>query len=311
MPTQTFSSPEAHVAANAHADLRIALLLRKPRATYRISSLVLPELKVQWGQGAGCTLTEGAVSPGSAVIFLPTQNAQAMRANGRRFDLQTFRLQLPSDELSLLSTEPHCWFSMSIPERVLAEWSGIDGMAKSPASRFLRIPQERAEEFQRAVALLGSIVEQSPDAFESNVAVKTTARKLTELVREVIWGLPTAKTQAGRQSIPRTQIVHEVMDSIESRDSEYLTVPDLAATAGVSERTLRAAFQDYFGMGPARFLRLRTLNLVHKALQVADPAGTTVTRVATQFGVWELGRLAHDYQALFGELPSATLRDAR
>ena len=33
--------------------------------------------------------------------------------------------------------------------------------------------------------------------------------------------------------------------------------------------------------------------------------------VATQFGVWEFGRLANDNQLLFGELPSETLRDVR
>jgi AraC family ethanolamine operon transcriptional activator len=200
---------------------------------------------------------------------------------------------------------------MSIPERVLAGWSGIDRMARAPSSRFLRIPREGAEEFQRAVALLGSIVEQAPDAFESSAVVKTTARKLTELVRAVIWGLPTTKALPGRHSIPRTQIVHEVMDSLDSRSGEYVTVPDLASAAGVSERTLRAAFQDYFGMGPARFLRLRMLNLARKALQDSDPAQTTVTAIATRFGIWELGRFAHDYQQLYGELPSMTLRHAR
>ena len=100
------------------------------------------------------------------------------------------------------------------------------------------------------------------------------------------------------------------MDSIDRQDGEYLTVPDLASAAGVSERTLRAAFQDYFGMGPVRFLRLRTLNMVRSVLQKSDPAFTTVTAVATRFGVWELGRFARDYQLLFGERPSETLRHA-
>jgi len=102
------------------------------------------------------------------------------------------------------------------------------------------------------------------------------------------------------------------MDSIDSRrDNQYLTVTDLAADAGVSERTLREAFHEYFGMGPARYLKLRTLNLIRNALNHADPSVTTVTQMAVEFGVWELGRFAHDYQLLFGELPSKTLRRMR
>jgi transcriptional regulator GlxA family with amidase domain len=101
------------------------------------------------------------------------------------------------------------------------------------------------------------------------------------------------------------------MDSIDRRVGEYLTVTDLASAAGVSERTLRAAFQEYLGIGPVRYLKLRSLNLIRKVLQNADPSVTTVTRVATQFGLWELGRLAQDYQLLFGERPSETLRNVR
>jgi len=40
---------------------------------------------------------------------------------------------------------------------------------------------------------------------------------------------------------------------------------------------------------------------------IADPAALTVTGVTTQFGVWEYGHLANDYQLLFRELPSETL----
>jgi hypothetical protein len=44
---------------------------------------------------------------------------------------------------------------------------------------------------------------------------------------------------------------------------------------------------------------------------MTDAAVMTVSGVATQFGIWEFGRLANDYQLLFGELPSETLRDVR
>jgi AraC family ethanolamine operon transcriptional activator len=307
MPTQAYPSPEAHAAAVQNANLRIALLA-KSRAPWTLSSLALHNLRAQWGQVGGGTLVEGTATPGAVLIFVPTQNVRVMRMNGRRFDAQTFRLQIPGDELCLASTDWHGWFSMSIPNAVFAEWSGIGTMAIRPASRFIRVPWERAETFQRVVAQLGSIVQRAPGALESSAAAKTTARKLAESVREALWGKPAATPQPGRRSVPRRQIIRAAMDCVDQHDWENLTVSELATAAGVSERTLRTAFQEYFGIGPVGYLKRRTLNLVRTTLQTADPSVMTVTQVAMQFGVWELGRFAQDYRLLFGELPSATLR---
>jgi AraC family ethanolamine operon transcriptional activator len=311
MPTQVISSPEAHLAAIAHSNLRVALVLRKVRTPWTISILALPGLTAQWCQGGGCSVTEGAQAPGTGAILVPLENARAMRLNGRQFDAQTIRLQLPGDEISLSSMEPHGWFKVSLPSTVLARWIGAKTMAKEPSSCFLQLPRERADALRHGLAHLGSIVQHEHGALESAATIKTTARKLTDLVRGAIGSTPTDTPLRGRQSIPRRQIIQAVTESIERQDGKYLTVADLAAAAGVSERTLRAVFQDYFGMGPLTYLKLRTLNLVHKALQGADPSVTTVTGVATQFGIWELGRLAHSYRQLFGELPSETLRRAQ
>jgi len=45
-------------------------------------------------------------------------------------------------------------------------------------------------------------------------------------------------------------------------------------------------------MGPIRYLSLRRMHLVRRALLCADPATATVTRLATDHGFWELGRLS-------------------
>jgi len=85
-------------------------------------------------------------------------------------------------------------------------------------------------------------------------------------------------------------------------------VEQLATAAGVSERTLRDAFLKYFGAPPVQYLNRRTLHQIRKALLASDPSAATVAEIATQFGVWQFGRLARDYRFLFGELPSETLR---
>jgi AraC-like DNA-binding protein len=62
------------------------------------------------------------------------------------------------------------------------------------------------------------------------------------------------------------------------------------------------------GMGPIRFLTLRRMHLVRRALLAADASSATVTYIATDHGFWELGRFSVAYRALFGESPSETLR---
>ncbi len=61
-------------------------------------------------------------------------------------------------------------------------------------------------------------------------------------------------------------------------------------------------------MGPIRYLSLRRMHLVRRALLCADLATATVTRLATDHGFWELGRFSVAYRALFGESPSESLR---
>ena len=52
------------------------------------------------------------------------------------------------------------------------------------------------------------------------------------------------------------------------------------------------------------------MNAVRRALASSDPRQTRVADIAMHYGFWELGRFAGAYRAMFGELPSATLRRA-
>jgi transcriptional regulator GlxA family with amidase domain len=61
-------------------------------------------------------------------------------------------------------------------------------------------------------------------------------------------------------------------------------------------------------MGPIRYLTLRRMHLVRRALMRAETSNATVTGTATDHGFWELGRFSVAYRELFGESPSETLR---
>jgi AraC family ethanolamine operon transcriptional activator len=171
----------------------------------------------------------------------------------------------------------------------------------------IRVPLQDAEKFRFALENLRLNFQSQPGAFDSAVVIKTTARKLAETVRDVLKCRLAGTGSTGRNAIPRKQVIRKAMDFVDQHAGEYLLVGDLATALGISERTLRAAFQDYFNVGPVRYLKLRTLHQIRSALKASDPSRTTVTKIAAQFGAWELGRMAQDYRFLFGELPSKTL----
>jgi len=50
------------------------------------------------------------------------------------------------------------------------------------------------------------------------------------------------------------------------------------------------------------------MSLVYRVLRRGDSDAASVSKVARRYGFRQLGRFAADYRALFGELPSATLR---
>ena len=85
---------------------------------------------------------------------------------------------------------------------------------------------------------------------------------------------------------------------------------NICAAIGVPERTLRAHCQELLGTGtrPMLYVRLRRMRMARAALLRADPAITTVTRVAARFGFSELGRFSVEYGKMFGEPPSTTLQ---
>jgi AraC family ethanolamine operon transcriptional activator len=87
-----------------------------------------------------------------------------------------------------------------------------------------------------------------------------------------------------------------------------LTVAELASALRVTPRALEYAFESALGIPPARYILARRLNRVRRDLLTKRT--DTVTAAASRRGFEHLGRFAAQYQDLFGELPSETLRSS-
>ncbi len=82
----------------------------------------------------------------------------------------------------------------------------------------------------------------------------------------------------------------------------------LAEEASVCIRTLTRAFNKFHGMGPMAFLKQRRMDAAFVDLLAVGSELATVTDIAHGYGFAHLGKFAIEYQNLFGELPSSTLK---
>ena len=106
----------------------------------------------------------------------------------------------------------------------------------------------------------------------------------------------------------RYRALKQAEDYLLAHVDEHVSIIDLCLATGVSDRVLRYVFEDTLGMSPMRYLKVRRLNGVRRALKAADPATNDVTTIAGEWGLWHLGHFSADYKGMFGELPSETLR---
>ena len=120
----------------------------------------------------------------------------------------------------------------------------------------------------------------------------------------------TSSSRTARARIPAPQIIRRLDAFLGDHLDEPIHLAQLCVATGVSERSLRNACHAVCGTSPKRYLTRRRLEAVRHALSEARPGKDTVTRIATDYGFFELGRFAGIYTSLFGERPSDTLRGA-
>jgi AraC-like DNA-binding protein len=90
-----------------------------------------------------------------------------------------------------------------------------------------------------------------------------------------------------------------------------LSIDAIAAAGYTSRRTLHRAFIYVLDETPQSYIRKLRLHRIRRDLASEAEFLCTITVVANQWGISELGRLSGWYRDLFGELPSETLAQRR
>lgn len=199
-----------------------------------------------------------------------------------------------------------------VTPKFLAEYgkaaAGLD-LVPPPAARILRPPAFAAARLRRLHAEACRLGETKPD----DIAHSEVASVLEQDLLRALISCLTADEAPDHAATKRhhASIMVRFEEVLAAHSDRQLHMPELCATVGVPERTLRICCAEILGMGPSQYARLRRLNMVRVALRRAEAGGTRIAQTAARYGFSEPGRFAVAYRSVFGETPSTTLRSAR
>ena len=127
-------------------------------------------------------------------------------------------------------------------------------------------------------------------------------RRLIDVVSD-----PTSEESTPLYWADRSRLVKRAVDLMHERLEQPLTALYLCAQLEVSDRVLRRAFRESFGLGPLAYFRVMRLHAVRTALRAARGGDEGVANIVRRWGFNRLGSFADEYRLHFGELPSEAL----
>lgn len=309
MELRDFQSFDEFAAALGHSDLRLIALGRE-RTRWRMGCCTLDGLQVRMSREGGPNLMDVSIAADGVALAIGFDAAGKITGNGSVFGPESVMVIPSRTEVRSVSLEVVSWCSVFIPAARLYEPGDEPGLRRRLPVRVVDPPAADCAAFRGTLEKVAAAA--LSGAFEASLAARCDAsRRLIAAAREVLGVTAHPEEgvrQAGRQRIPRAEIIRRAHDWIDRQGSEPITLDELALATRVSARTLHNAFHEQFGLSPKRFLRLRQLNAARAELRQADPTRTRVADVMARLGVWEWGRFSSEYRALFGELPSQTLQ---
>ena len=249
----------------------------------------------------------GTVTPNRRVIgFLTEAHQPAIHHRGEK--LSPHDIIVNTETMHIRTEGDCCYGGMSLP------YDGFDTacealtgnqFALSSCKSVVRPSPDLMMRLLNLHQVVGRIAETTPELFDLPEVVRSLEQKSIHLmVRCLSEGTVATMSNGGQR---HEAIIARFEEFLEANPNTPLYLPEICAAIGAAERTLRAACEQRIGMGPIRYLTLRRMHLVHRALARTAPSTATVTQVATDHGFWELGHFSVAYRLMFGETPSQTL----
>ena len=165
--------------------------------------------------------------------------------------------------------------------------------------------QQRLRELVVQVLMVAPRLADSISAAEASAAIRES---LLAGVDAVFADVIPVRWTSYANSARHFKIFKDIEGVLSSNLGKPIYSEELARQVGVSVRSVHDAVRRYRGMSLHRYLRLRRLWLVRRALL---GGAESIKACALAFGFWHLGDFSASYRLQFGETPSETLARAR
>jgi AraC family ethanolamine operon transcriptional activator len=246
---------------------------------------------------------------GMRTFVVPGDDQQEFRWRGHQITSTSLMVFPPGSELESFSPPGFHIYTVSVGEALLEQL--VDDLRLPPLDELvgraevIDLPRKmirglRVRARQVCQALKAHPRWLSDSATQSNLKTELPTQLLLKLAAHCGTGGSLNPAEKGRAL--RRALAH-----LSERVHEPIAVGELCRAIAVSERTLRRAFMEAFGMSPMLYLKAVRLSGARRQLRCSDASRERISDIANHWGFWHMGQFAADYRRQFGELPSETL----
>jgi len=305
--TRTFLEPDHYEAGLGQAQIRAVIL---PRDKFRahLTWAELHHLQVLRCEEDSSRVAYVQLAPGLASVTFPGGSEALPVWRGREMQAGEIIFHSRGERLHQSTPGPFVWNVIAMDPVQLEHYGrALSGRPffSPPEGRTLQPSRRLAARLRRLHAQICRLAETKSKILSHSEVARAMEQGLIEALLAC---LTTASARAdGYANRHHTRIMIRFEEVLAERLDRPLHMPELCELIVVSDRTLRLCCTEFLGMSPNRYVLLRRLKEVRRALRDADPNMANVAEVAHRFGFAQLGRFAGRYRATFGETPSATL----
>ena len=300
-----FGEPEEFQAALSAEGVAGMLLTVRGPFRARLTQVELEHIRLLAVEEAQSRVAFVVVPRGIVSVLFPIDRGPSPVWGGieiRTGEIVSFG---PGQRLHTLTLGPCHWGAIQVPARQLADYGrAVNGnrLVVPPAARWRppRAARRQLRDLHRAAIRLA---EARSGALTDLMGAHGLEQQLFEALIECLSEGAEKEAATGRR---HREILARFEDLLAAEP--VLPIAEVCSELGISERLLRDCCKKYLSMGPSRYRQLRAMQQVYRALRSGTPDAASVAQVARRHGFRDLGRLAATYRALYGELPSATLR---